>query len=129
MLADSLLISADNGHALHPNHPEKSDGSNHPLLNRGIVIKYHGNQQYTTDAYTGAVVKEICNRNQIPYQTYHNRSDIMGGSTLGNISISHCSVPSADIGLPQLAMHSAFETAGAKDLEAMVSFAKNFYIY
>lgn len=129
MIANSLLISADNGHALHPNHPEKSDGSNHPLLNSGIVIKYHGNQQYTTDAYTGAVVKDICKQNEIPYQIFHNRSDVMGGSTLGNISISHCSIPSADIGLPQLAMHSAFETAGAKDLEALITFTKNFYAY
>lgn len=129
MIVNSLLISADNGHALHPNHPEKSDGSNHPLLNGGIVIKYHGNQQYTTDAYTGAVVKDICKQNEIPYQIFHNRSDVMGGSTLGNISISHCSIPSADIGLPQLAMHSAFETAGAKDLEALITFTKNFYAY
>lgn len=127
MFANSLLISADNGHALHPNHPEKSDSGNRPVLNGGIVIKYHGNQQYTTDAYTGAMVKDICNQNEIPYQTYHNRSDIMGGSTLGNISISHCSIPSADIGLPQLAMHSAFETAGAKDVEYLVKFAKAVY--
>lgn len=127
MYADSLLISADNGHALHPNHPEKSDSANRPVLNGGIVIKYHGNQQYTTDAYTGAVVKDICIQNEIPYQTYHNRSDIMGGSTLGNISISHCSIPSADIGLPQLAMHSAFETAGAKDVDYLVKFTKAMY--
>lgn len=128
MFANSFLISADNGHALHPNHPEKSDGNNHPVLNGGIVLKFHGNQQYTTDAYTGAVVKDICNQNRISYQTYHNRSDIAGGSTLGNISISHCSIPSADIGLPQLSMHSAFETAGTKDLEALVEFVRNFYI-
>ena len=127
MLANSLLMSADNGHALHPNHPEKSDNKNHPMLNGGVVIKYHGNQQYTTDAYTGAVVKDICNTHNIPYQTFHNRSDIMGGSTLGNISISHCSIPSADIGLPQLAMHSAFETAGAKDVEYMIEYLKGFY--
>lgn len=127
MFADSFLLSADNGHALHPNHPEKSDSGNRPVLNGGIVIKYHGNQQYTTDAYTGAMVKNLCIQNQIPYQTYHNRSDIMGGSTLGNISISHCSIPSADIGLPQLAMHSAFETAGTKDVEILNKFIKNFY--
>lgn len=127
LFANSLLMSADNGHALHPNHPEKSDGQNHPLLNGGMVIKYHGNQQYTTDAYTGAVVKNICENNQIPYQTYHNRSDIMGGSTLGNISISHCSIPSADIGFAQLAMHSAFETAGAKDVESFEKYIEKFY--
>lgn len=129
MIAASLLMSADNGHALHPNHPEKSDSQNHPMLNGGVVIKYHGNQQYTTDAYTGALVKDICNTNQIPYQTYHNRSDIMGGSTLGNISISHVSIPSADIGLAQLAMHSAFETAGTKDVEYMIAYLQKFYEY
>lgn len=127
MYADSILISADNGHALHPNHPEKSDSGNKPVLNGGIVLKFHGNQQYTTDAYTGAYVKDICKRNEIPYQTFHNRSDVPGGSTLGNISISHCSIPSADIGLPQLAMHSAYETAGAKDMEYLVKFAKAVY--
>ena len=127
MYADSLLISADNGHALHPNHPEKSDSGNKPVLNGGIVLKFHGNQQYTTDAYTGALVKDICKCNDIPYQTFHNRSDVPGGSTLGNISISHCSIPSADIGLPQLAMHSAYETAGAKDVEYLVKFAKAVY--
>ena len=127
MYADSLLISADNGHALHPNHPEKSDSGNKPVLNGGVVLKFHGNQQYTTDAYTGALVKDICKCNDIPYQTFHNRSDVPGGSTLGNISISHCSIPSADIGLPQLAMHSAYETAGAKDVEYLVKFAKAVY--
>ena len=127
MYADSILISADNGHALHPNHPEKSDSGNRPILNGGIVLKYHGNQQYTTDAYTGAFVKDICQGQNIPYQIFHNRSDVPGGSTLGNISISHCSIPSADIGLPQLAMHSAYETAGAKDVEYLVKFAKAVY--
>ena len=127
MVADSMLISADNGHALHPNHPEKSDTTNRPVLNGGLVIKYHGNQQYTTDAFTGAIVKNICKENEIRYQTYHNRSDVPGGSTLGNISISHCSIPSADIGLPQLAMHSAFETAGAKDIEFFEKFIVKFY--
>ena len=127
LLADSFLLSADNGHGLHPNHPEKSDPTNRPVLNGGIVIKYHGNQQYTTDGFTGAVVKAICSKEEIPYQTYHNRSDIPGGSTLGNISIAHCSVPSADVGLAQLAMHSAFETAGAKDTGYFIRFAKAFY--
>lgn len=129
MIANSMMISADNGHALHPNHPEKSDSKNRPILNKGIVIKYHGNQKYTTDAYTGAVVKDICRKAEIPYQTYHNRSDIAGGSTLGNISISHCSIPTADIGLAQLAMHSSFETAGSRDLEYLIRFSEGFYSY
>lgn len=127
MIANSFLVSADNGHALHPNHPEKSDKKNFPVLNKGIVIKYHGNQKYTTDAYTGAVVKDICKKAEIPYQVYHNRSDIAGGSTLGNISVSHASIPSADIGLAQLAMHSSFETAGSQDLDYLIQFSKEFY--
>lgn len=127
LLGDSFLLSADNGHALHPNHPEKSDPKNRPVLNGGIVIKYHGNQQYTTDGFTGAFVKQLCNKAQIPYQTYTNRADIAGGSTLGNISISHASIPSADVGLAQLAMHSAFETAGTKDTAYFVALAETFY--
>lgn len=127
LLANSLLLSADNGHGLHPNYVSKSDPTNRPVLNGGIVIKYHGSQQYTTDAFTGAMVKDICIRENIPYQTYHNRSDIAGGSTLGNISISHVSIPSADVGLAQLAMHSSFETGGAKDTEYMVRLARAFY--
>ena len=116
MLADSFLISADNAHALHPNHPEKADTANRPVLNGGIVIKYHGSQKYATDAYSSAVMKDICHKAKVPYQAYANRSDIVGGSTLGNISTAQVSVNTVDIGLPQLAMHSALETAGAKDI-------------
>ena len=125
--AESLFISADNAHAVHPNHPEKADPTNRPYLNGGIVLKYHGGQKYTTDAYTGAVLKELCRRADVPVQTYCNRSDMPGGSTLGNISASHVSVPSVDIGLPQLAMHSAMETAGARDTEYAVRLFKTFY--
>ncbi len=117
MVAESFLISADNAHAVHPNHPEKSDPTNRPYLNGGIVIKYHGSQKYTTDAVSGAKMKKICEDAGVPYQTYANRSDILGGSTLGNISTAHISVASVDIGLPQLAMHSAVETAGVRDTE------------
>lgn len=125
--AESFLISADNAHAVHPNHPEKADPTNRPYLNGGIVLKYHGGQKYTTDAYTGAVLKELCHRADVPVQTYCNRSDIPGGSTLGNISATHVSIPSVDIGLPQLAMHSAMETAGARDTEYAVRLFKIFY--
>lgn len=127
LMAGSFMISADNAHAVHPNHPEKADVTNQPYLNGGIVIKYHGGQKYTTDAYTGAVVKKICKSHNIPYQTYHNRSDIAGGSTLGNIALGKVSVPAADIGIPQLAMHSAFETAGVYDLIFMAEFMQEFY--
>lgn len=127
MLADSFLISADNAHALHPNHSEKSDITNKPVLNGGIVIKYNGNQQYATDAYSSAVMKEICNTAAVPYQSYVNRSDIAGGSTLGNILTSQISVNMVDIGLAQLAMHSALETAGAKDVAYLSECLRAFY--
>lgn len=127
LLAESFMISADNAHAVHPNHPEKADPTNRPYLNGGIVIKFHGSQRYTTDAFSAAVMKDICNRAEVPYQTYHNRSDIAGGSTLGNISTAHVSVNTVDIGLPQLAMHSACETAGAKDTEYLIRAMKCFY--
>ena len=126
-IAGSFLISADNAHALHPNHPEKSDPTNRPFINRGIVLKFHGAQKYTTDAVSAAYVKLLCKKAGVPLQIYTNRSDIGGGSTLGNISISHVSVPSADIGLPQLAMHSAVETAGIKDTAYAVAMMKEFY--
>lgn len=127
MLANSFMISADNAHAVHPNHPEKADPTNRPYLNGGIVIKFHGSQRYTTDAFSAARMKDICNRAEVPYQTYHNRSDIAGGSTLGNISTAHVSVNTVDIGLPQLAMHSACETAGVKDTEYLLRAMKCFY--
>ena len=126
-VADSFLISADNAHAVHPNHPEKADPANRPYLNGGIVIKYHGSQKYTTDGISAAKMKDYCERAKVPYQTYANRSDIAGGSTLGNISTAHVSVSSVDIGLPQLAMHSAVETAGMKDTEYAVRALKEFW--
>lgn len=119
LIAGSFMISADNAHALHPNHPEKADPTNRPYMNGGIVIKYHGSQRYTTDAFSAAVMKGICRQAAVPYQTYANRSDIAGGSTLGNISAAQVPVSTVDIGLAQLAMHSACETAGREDVEYM----------
>ena len=127
MIAESFLISADNAHAVHPNHPEKADPTNRPYLNGGIVIKFHGSQKYATDAVSAAKLKGLCEEAHVPYQTYANRSDIAGGSTLGNISTAHVSVSSVDIGLPQLAMHSAVETAGAKDTFYAVEMMKKFF--
>lgn len=127
LIAGSFLISADNAHGVHPNHPEKNDPTNRPFLNGGIVIKYHGSQKYATDALSGAVMKSICLKAEVPYQTYANRSDIGGGSTLGNISTAHVSVSSVDIGLPQLAMHSAVETGGVKDTKYAVDAFRVFF--
>ena len=127
LVAGSFLISADNAHAVHPNHPEKADPTNRPYLNGGIVIKFHGSQKYTSDAFSGARMKDLCNRAGVPYQTFANRSDAMGGSTLGNISTAHVSVSSVDIGLPQLSMHSAVETGGTKDTLYCIKALQEFY--
>ena len=126
-LASSFLVSADNAHALHPNHPEKSDPQNRPVMNEGVVIKFSANQKYTTDGISNAIFSEICKKAGVPVQVYANRSDIIGGSTLGNISTSHVSIPSVDIGLAQLAMHSSFETAGVKDAQYMADALKAYY--
>ena len=118
--ANSFMVSADNAHAIHPAHPEYADKGEFPVLNGGIVIKYNANQRYTTDAVSGAVFQAICQEAGVPVQRYSNRADLPGGSTLGNISTAHLSVPTVDIGLPQLAMHSVCETAGAADTDHLV---------
>jgi len=123
----SFCVSADNAHARHPNHPELSDGENAPDLNRGIVIKHAASQKYATDAVSDAIFSEICRRAGAPFQHFQNRSDLPGGSTLGNISSAHLPVNTVDIGLPQLAMHSAYETAGALDYGALVLAATRFF--
>ncbi len=119
-LADSFMVSADNAHAVHPNHTDKADPVNRPYLNGGIVIKFNASQKYCTDGVSAAMFREICQRADVPVQTFVNRSDIAGGSTLGNISNTQVALNTVDIGLPQLAMHSPYETAGIKDTEYLV---------
>lgn len=125
--ADSFMLSADNAHACHPNQGGKADLTNRPYLNRGVVLKYHGGQKYATDAYSAAYVRKLCGQNDIPLQTYANHSDQPGGSTLGNLVMAQVSMAAADIGLPQLAMHSACETGGAKDVAHLVCLAEVFF--
>lgn len=125
--AQSFLLSADNAHACHPNQGAKADPTNRPVLNKGVVLKYHGSQKYATDAYSAAYVRRLCRHAAVPLQTYANRSDIAGGSTLGNLVMAQVSMPAADIGLPQLAMHSAYETAGVRDLEYLITLTKAFF--
>lgn len=127
MLAKSFIASVDNAHAYHPNYPELYDPTNVCEMNKGIVIKHNANMRYTTDALSEAITIEIMNKANLKYQHYTNRSDIRGGSTLGAISSSHLSIPSVDIGLAQLAMHSNYETAGAKDFKDLIEFSKCFY--
>ena len=127
MLSHSFLVSADNAHALHPNHPELADSANAPMLGGGIVIKFNANQKYTSSGISAAVMRSVCEKAEVAAQTYCNRADIPGGSTLGNISLSQVSVLSVDIGLPQLAMHSCYETAAVADYIALEKAMECFY--
>ncbi len=126
-LSRSFMLSADNAHAVHPQYADKADPTNRPYINGGVVIKNNANQKYTTDAVSQAVFRSICKRAGVPVQSYVNRSDIAGGSTLGNISTSHISINTVDIGIAQLAMHSPYETAGVKDTEYMLTAMREFY--
>lgn len=119
-IAASFLVSCDNAHAVHPNHPEITDDENRTWLNGGVVVKEAANQKYTTDAFSRAVFEEVCRRADVPVQHFANRSDRAGGSTLGNLSNTQVSVHAVDIGLPQLAMHSSYETAGVRDTRSAV---------
>ena len=125
VISNSMLVSADNGHAIHPNASAKSDLTNKVELNKGIVIKHHIN--YTTDALSSSIFKHICDDAGVPCQDFTCRSDLRCGATLGGISLSHVSVTSIDVGLPQLAMHSALETIGAQDVHHMYLGLKAFY--
>lgn len=115
LLAQSFLVSADNAHAIHPNHPELADPSNAPVLGGGIVLKHNANLSYCTDGVAAAIFRKVCATAGVPVQSYYNRADLPGGSTLGRISLAHVSVPTVDIGLAQLAMHSSYETAAVAD--------------
>ena len=126
-MADSFMVSADNAHAVHPNHPEKFDRQNRVYMNKGVVIKHNANQKYTTDAVSDAIFTLVCEKAEVPVQHFSNRSDLAGGSTLGNLSNAHVAMDTVDIGLAQLAMHSACETAGTKDLEYLVRAMEAFW--
>ncbi|MBQ6622041.1 MAG: M18 family aminopeptidase [Mogibacterium sp.] len=125
--ARGWMISADNAHALHPNHPELHDPQNHPVMNGGPVLKYTASQRYATTAVSAALFKELCRSAGVPCQEFYNRSDIPGGSTLGTIFDTHLSIRTVDIGLAQLAMHSPYETAGTRDLPMLIRVMKEFF--
>lgn len=126
-LAKSFMLSADNAHAVHPNYKEVADPVNRPYMNEGIVIKHSANQKYCTDGVSAAVFKDLCREAGVPFQTFTNRSDMLGGSTLGNISNTKVALNAVDIGLPQLAMHSPYETAGVKDTYYLIQAAEKFF--
>ncbi|MBR0137482.1 MAG: M18 family aminopeptidase, partial [Erysipelotrichaceae bacterium] len=127
ILANTVFVSADNAHAIHPNHPELYDKENNAVMNGGVVIKRNAAQSYVTDAVSEAVMVQLAKRKQVPLQVFANRSDLRGGGTLGSIASRSVSVNMVDIGLGQLAMHSSFETAGVKDARYMVDLLTEFY--
>ena len=126
-LAASMLVSCDNAHAVHPNHAEKCDARNQVVLNGGIVIKEAANQHYCTDAFSRAVFQAICDDADVPTQAFANKSDMAGGSTLGNLSNMQASMHAVDVGLPQLAMHSSYETGGVRDVMYAIRALTAFY--
>lgn len=126
-ISASFMVSADNAHAVHPNHPEKYDAGNRVFMNSGVVIKHNANQKYTSDAVSAAIFGGICADAGVPVQHFSNRSDVVGGSTLGNIANAHASMNTVDIGLAQLAMHSCYETAGVEDVALMTRALRKFY--
>ena len=126
-LASSLMLSVDGAHALHPNHPELSDPINRPILGGGVALKYNANRRYATDLVSDAILRAIAAKRGITLQVYANRADLPGGSTLGSIAARGLAVPTVDIGIPQLAMHSAVETCAAADVDAMYELLLAFY--
>lgn len=126
-LASSMLASCDNAHAIHPNHPEYSDKNHTVKMNGGVVIKYNANQKYTSDGVSTALFALMCQKAGVKVQYYANRPDMAGGSTLGNILNTQVSLNAVDIGIAQLAMHSALETAGRDDTDSMIAALTEFF--
>ncbi len=111
----SIMISADNAHAVHPNFPDKHDDNHGPCLNAGPVIKVNANQRYASNSETQALFRYLCERMEVPVQSFVVRSDMSCGSTIGPITSAELGVPTLDVGVPTFAMHSIRETAGSKD--------------
>ena len=127
VIANSFLISADNAHAVHPNKPGLTDNDNKVYMNKGIAIKFNASNSYTSDGVSSSIFQKICKNASVPYQFFNNKSGMRSGSTLGNVLLSQVSLPSVDIGLPQLAMHSSYETAGTIDIKYAIKAFKEFY--
>ncbi len=127
MQSRSFMLSADNGHAVHPNYPEACDPTNRPKMGGGVLVKFAANQKYTSDAHSASCLEHLLRKQGIPYQVFFNNSNIPGGSTLGNLSTRHYSLPTVDIGVAQLAMHSPYETASCADLYFLAQAMHSFY--
>ncbi len=126
-LQNSFMLSADGAHAIHPNQGGKTDPTNIPKVNEGISIKYSSNFSYTTDAFSGSVIKALAGENSIKVQYFVNRSDLGGGSTIGPLSSKHLPINSVDLGLPMIAMHSVRELCGVEDLHSLKKLIEVFF--
>ena len=126
---DAMLLSVDVAHALHPNKKEKMDITNMPVMGKGFCIKQACSQSYATDAQAIAILCQLCDEKGIPYQRFVNRSDSRGGSTLGSIAGTLLPVKTVDIGIPILAMHSACELMGVRDMKALSDCVTAFFGY
>ncbi len=126
-LSNSVIISADLAHALHPNHNDKTDPTNRPVLGSGICLKYSANQKYSTNSLSAAIFSEICSKAQIKFQKFANHSNITGGSTIGPMLASEFSIPVIDMGAPILSMHSIRELGCVSDNYDCLKFFEEFY--
>ncbi len=126
-LATSFLLSVDNAHAAHPNHPEKCDPTNKPVLNGGVTIKHHSGKMYITEGISSAIMKELFKRADVKYQSFFNRSDMKSGATLGWYLQRTLGTVGADIGITQLAMHSACECFAKADYDALICGLEAFF--
>lgn len=126
-LTESFMFSADGAHAMHPNKPGTTDPTNIPKVNGGVTIKYSANFRYTTDSLSASIIKDIAEKNDISYQIFVNRSDMLGGSTIGPASSKYLPIPSIDLGIPMLSMHSIRELCGIEDLSSIKELIKAFY--
>lgn len=126
-IANSLLISTDNAHGIHPNYPDKHDANHGPLLNKGPVIKVNANQRYATNSETSGYFVSLCDANNVPHQTFVTRTDMACGSTIGPITAKTLGVKTLDVGVPTFAMHSIRELAGSEDAYSLAQVLKAFY--
>ena len=126
-LSNSLMISADLAHAVHPNAGEKHDPTNRPVLGQGPVLKTAASGSYSTDSYNAAIFEGLCKSANVPYQKFYNRSDVRGGTTIGPITSSLLTIPVMDMGAPLLSMHSIRELASVKDNEYTIKLFTEFY--
>lgn len=114
-LANSIMISADLAHAVHPNLGDKHDPTNRPVLEGGPVLKIAASGSYSTDSFNGAVFAGVCEAAGVPFQKFVNRSDVRGGTTIGPVTAANLTIPVIDMGAPVLGMHSIRELASVKD--------------